>query len=107
VLYRIDPSPAADGTRLGRYAREATIVLIGCGGTGGFLAEAVCRLLLGRAAQLYLIDPDRVESHNVARQTFLYGIQERWQAWGHSPSCSRSQLARPASRSRSASSTVA
>ncbi len=68
--YRIEPSPAADGTRLVRYAREATIVLVGCGGTGGFLAEAVCRLLLGRDAQLYLVDPDRVEPHNVARQCF-------------------------------------
>ncbi len=68
--YRIDPSPLADGTRLVRYERDATIVLVGCGGTGGFLAEAVCRLLLGRAAQLYLVDPDRVEAHNVARQAF-------------------------------------
>jgi len=70
VPYRIDPSPAAEGTRLVRYEREATVVLVGCGGTGGFLAEAVCRLLLGRAAQLYLVDPDRVEAHNVARQAF-------------------------------------
>jgi len=48
----------------------ATIVLVGCGGTGGFLAEAVCRLLIGRASRLYLVDPDRVELHNVARQAF-------------------------------------
>ena len=44
--------------------------MVGCGGTGGFLAEAVCRLLLGRRARLFLVDPDRVEPHNVARQAF-------------------------------------
>jgi PRTRC genetic system ThiF family protein len=80
VPYRIDPSPLADGTRLVRYAREATVVLVGCGGTGGFLAEAVCRLLLGRAAQLYLVDPDRVEAHNVARQAFDRGEVGRFKA---------------------------
>src|SRR4051812_20138027 len=49
---------------------EANIVLVGCGGTGGFLAEALCRLLIGRRSRLYLVDPDRVEPHNVARQAF-------------------------------------
>ncbi len=70
MAYRIDPSLTGDGTQLVRWEREATIVLVGCGGTGGFLAEAVCRLLLGRAAQLCLVDPDHVEPHNVARQAF-------------------------------------
>src|SRR4051812_8233322 len=49
---------------------EAIIVLVGCGGTGGFLAEALCRLLIGRRSRLHLVDPDRVEPHNVARQAF-------------------------------------
>ena len=70
TTYRIDPSPAGAGAPANRYEREATIVLVGCGGTGGFLAEAVCRLLIGRSAQVYLVDPDRVEPHNVARQAF-------------------------------------
>lgn len=48
----------------------ATIVLVGCGGTGGFVAESLCRLLIGRQAALYLVDPDRVEAVNVARQAF-------------------------------------
>jgi hypothetical protein len=74
MAYRIDPSPTGDGTQLLRYEREAAIVVVGCGGTGGFLADAACRLLLGRSARLYLVDPDRVEPHNVARQTFLCGI---------------------------------
>jgi PRTRC genetic system ThiF family protein len=68
MAYVID----AHGDRAGRTTdeRSATIVLVGCGGTGGFLAEAVCRLLIGRSARLYLVDPDRVEPHNVARQAF-------------------------------------
>jgi ThiF family len=75
VAYRIDPSPAADHETTGGappapYDHEATVVVVGCGGTGGFLAEAVGRLLLGRTARLFLVDPDRVEPHNVARQAF-------------------------------------
>lgn len=68
--YRIDPGLRGDGTRFDRWEREATVVLVGCGGTGAFLAAAVCRLLLDRSARLCLVDPDRVESHNVARQDF-------------------------------------
>src|SRR5206468_6210271 len=63
--YRIDPC----GTG-GAPPADATIVVVGCGGTGGFLAEAVCRLLLDRPGSLHLIDMDRVEPHNVARQSF-------------------------------------
>ena len=70
MAYRIDTSGSAAEGQPFRYEREATIVLVGCGGTGGFLAEAVCRLLIGRQAQLYLVDMDRVEPHNVARQAF-------------------------------------
>jgi PRTRC genetic system ThiF family protein len=68
MAYVIDP---IDGCR-GQDGRESrsTIVLVGCGGTGGFLAEAVCRLLIGRTARLCLVDHDRVEPHNVARQAF-------------------------------------
>ena len=73
MSYRIDPCPTAGGrSPIGQH-RETTIVLVGCGGTGGSLAEAICRLLLGRNAQLYLVDPDRVEPHNVARQCFDRG----------------------------------
>jgi PRTRC genetic system ThiF family protein len=50
---------------------QATIVLVGCGGTGGFLAESLCRLLVGtEASALYFVDPDRVAPRNVARQAF-------------------------------------
>lgn len=49
---------------------DATIVIVGCGGTGSFLASRVCRLLIGRQAEVYLVDHDIVEPHNVARQDF-------------------------------------
>lgn len=52
------------------YEYLATVALVGCGGTGGFLADAVCRLLLGTRVQLYLVDMDTVEPQNVARQAF-------------------------------------
>jgi PRTRC genetic system ThiF family protein len=77
MTYRIDPSSIADDRGIVRYERDATIVLVGNGGTGGFLAEAICRLLIGRHAHLYLVDPDRVEPHNVARQSF------EWADIGH------------------------
>lgn len=70
MTYRVDPSAVYDGWRRLAPKKEATIVLVGCGGTGSFLAEAVCRLLIGRNADLYLVDMDRVEAHNVARQAF-------------------------------------
>ena len=46
-----------------------SVSVIGCGGTGGFVAEGLCRLLPSRAA-LVLIDHDRVEERNLGRQNF-------------------------------------
>jgi len=68
MAYIVDPvgAPFAADPRDCR----STIVLVGCGGTGGFLAESICRLLIGRSSRLFLVDPDRVEPHNVARQAF-------------------------------------
>ncbi|HEU5423017.1 MAG TPA: ThiF family adenylyltransferase [Nitrolancea sp.] len=66
----VDTRPCGyDGQPL-RCERAATIVLVGCGGTGSFLADALCRLLIGWDARVYLIDMDRVEPHNVGRQAF-------------------------------------
>lgn len=49
-----------------------TIIIVGCGGTGGFVAEGVCRLLSGRRGDscLLLMDPDLVEARNLLRQNF-------------------------------------
>ena len=46
------------------------ITVVGCGGTGGFVAEALCRLFQGREATIVLVDHDRVEPHNLLRQNF-------------------------------------
>lgn len=68
--YMIDPRPRDYEGRALPVRYDATIVLVGCGGTGGFLADALGRLLLGRPARLFLVDPDRVEPHNTGRQAF-------------------------------------
>ena len=47
------------------------IAIVGCGGTGGFVAEGLCRLLGGHPqVELRLIDGDRVEEGNLGRQNF-------------------------------------
>lgn len=68
MTYLIDTRPRP-GMAV-RHGLDAAIVLVGCGGTGGFLADALCRLLIGRAATLTLVDMDIVETHNVLRQNF-------------------------------------
>jgi len=45
------------------------VAVVGCGGTGGFVAESLCRLL-PRDVDLILIDHDRVEERNLTRQSF-------------------------------------
>lgn len=45
------------------------VVVVGCGGTGGFAAEGLCRVLPADA-ELVLIDHDRVEERNLGRQNF-------------------------------------
>ena len=62
MSYRLDTPFMADNPR---------ITVVGCGGTGGFVAEALCRLYIGRQAEIVLVDHDRVEAHNLLRQNFL------------------------------------
>ncbi len=59
-MYRLDNS----------FTRSRfTVMVVGCGGTGGFTAEGLCRLL-PPAARLVLVDHDRVEESNLRRQNF-------------------------------------
>ena len=51
------------------YTRDTAIMVVGCGGTGGFVAEGLCRIL-PRENELVLIDHDRVEERNLVRQNF-------------------------------------
>jgi len=46
-----------------------TVSIVGCGGTGGFVAEGLCRFLPPHA-ELVFIDHDRVEERNLIRQNF-------------------------------------
>ncbi|MBV9894280.1 MAG: ThiF family adenylyltransferase [Chloroflexi bacterium] len=70
MTYVVRPTPVVIGGAT-RDMLQVTIVLVGCGGTGGFVAESLCRLMVGvRRASLFLVDPDRVEQRNVARQAF-------------------------------------
>jgi len=50
--------------------RRYTVTVVGCGGTGGFTAEALCRML-SEDATLVLVDHARVEERNLTRQCFL------------------------------------
>jgi len=60
-MYRLDNS----FTRYG-----FTVTVIGCGGTGAFVADGLCRLL-PPYARLALVDHDRVEERNLSRQDFF------------------------------------
>lgn len=49
--------------------------VVGCGGTGSFLVQLLCRVLQhlihqGKRASLVLVDPDQVEMKNLTRQCF-------------------------------------
>lgn len=52
---------------------NSSIIVVGCGGTGGFVAEGLCRLLGNNDKPLLLVDHDRVETHNLYRQNFFAG----------------------------------
>lgn len=51
--------------------RPFSVVVVGCGGTGAFVAEGLCRFL-PQHATLILIDHDRVEDRNLTRQYFFH-----------------------------------
>jgi PRTRC genetic system ThiF family protein len=56
-------------------ATVTTIVLVGVGGTGSWLAPALARILFharqkGQAVKLFLVDPDIVSESNIGRQNF-------------------------------------
>jgi len=62
-MYKLDNSFARD---------RFTVTVAGCGGTGAFVAEGLCRFLPWHA-ELVLIDHDRVEERNLIRQNFDAG----------------------------------
>lgn len=50
---------------------EFVVTIVGCGGTGAFVADGLCRLLSGSHNKVVLIDYDRVEERNLSRQQFF------------------------------------
>jgi hypothetical protein len=60
-MYKLDNSFAQ---------RPFTVMVVGCGGTGAFVAEGLCRFLPPEAS-LILVDHDRVEERNLPRQNFF------------------------------------
>jgi PRTRC genetic system ThiF family protein len=65
---------------LRQMPQNFNITVVGCGGTGSFVAEGLCRLLIGSDIPILLIDPDRVEPHNLLRQNFYEGDLERFKS---------------------------
>ena len=57
--------------RFNRKRDDINITIVGIGGTGGFVAESVCRLMTGTPGAITLVDHDRVERHNILRQNFF------------------------------------
>ena len=56
-----------------RYVKRfegINFTIVGVGGTGGFVAESLCRLMIGTPGRITLVDHDRVERHNIMRQNF-------------------------------------
>ncbi len=52
------------------YESKYQVAVIGCGGTGAFVSESLCRILPEKA-ELLLVDFDRVEERNLLRQNFF------------------------------------
>jgi PRTRC genetic system ThiF family protein len=66
---------------LRQYERLA-LCLVGCGGSGGWLAPHIARLARvlrdgGRDTQVLFVDPDIVEERNIARQHFCFAEIEQ------------------------------
>ncbi|MCK9629259.1 MAG: PRTRC system ThiF family protein [Bacteroidales bacterium] len=67
--------------------RQNGILLVGCGGTGSFLALHLARLAWhlrernGQSLPLTFVDPDRVELQNVGRQNFCPAEIGQYKAW--------------------------
>ena len=58
-----------DKFEVSNSSRIPAIIVVGCGGTGGFVADGLARMLPSNI-NLVLIDMDRVEEHNLNRQSF-------------------------------------
>lgn len=66
---------------------QVNVMLVGCGGTGSFLALHLARLAWhlrerhGQTLRLAFVDPDLVEAQNVGRQNFCPAEIGAYKAW--------------------------
>jgi PRTRC genetic system ThiF family protein len=87
-------APVIPATLLVPALEQVSVILIGCGGTGSWLAPAIARLarVADRKVEITFVDPDHVEAGNICRQNFCdaeigknkaTALAERYgQAWG-------------------------
>jgi hypothetical protein len=68
-LYRIALAWNDQTHEVANASRIPAIIVVGCGGTGGFVADGLARMLPPTIG-LILIDMDRVEARNLNRQSF-------------------------------------
>lgn len=57
-----------------QHAYEIHVIVVGCGGTGGYLVPNLARLLANatdKNVKLFLMDGDEVETKNLKRQNFI------------------------------------
>lgn len=71
----IDLSFAQAAIVMPKEYTKLRIIQVGAGGTGSFAALAIARLMFelkesGKAAELLIVDPDRIESGNIPRGNF-------------------------------------
>lgn len=59
--------------------QKSAVCVVGCGGTGSFISEGLCRILPPEMP-LLLIDHDRVEPRNLKRQNFYIGDLAKFKA---------------------------
>lgn len=81
----IDTSFARAALCLPKEFTKASFYIIGAGGTGSFAALNVARLCFemrerGKAVELTIIDPDRVEANNIPRSNFCAAEIGRFKA---------------------------
>jgi len=78
-----------------RTSAAVHVTLVGCGGTGSFLALHLARLAYHlrerwhRRVHLAFVDPDRVELRNVGRQNFAPAEVGQNKAWALMQRCNR------------------
>lgn len=82
---QIDTSFARAALVLPKEHNKIRFYLVGAGGTGSFAAQSLARLCFelkeqGKAVELTIIDPDRVESGNIPRSNFCQAEIGRFKA---------------------------